>query len=162
MSGVRWKQQADPNDKAWVIVTMRIPNTGMPTATYSGPAAVDRIERFARAFLHGFTSGNGAGNVQLGDEEKQALSRMKTESATLPTACHLRGWLFAMTRTVAGEAETFTLSARLDPMRSTTELDWAALGRCTQHLGAPADEAMATTDPAKWRVQTWTAPRKTN
>lgn len=42
----KWVQKMDPENPGMAIITMRIPAGEMPTATYSGEAAVDRFQRF--------------------------------------------------------------------------------------------------------------------
>ncbi len=53
----KWVQRRD-SEKGWVLITFRIPDPTetMPTATYHGPAAVDRLRRFCEAFLGGMNA----------------------------------------------------------------------------------------------------------
>jgi hypothetical protein len=50
---VHWRQGADPKDPRFVRIEIRIPNGGMPPASYEGDGAFDRIRRFCRSYLCG-------------------------------------------------------------------------------------------------------------
>ena len=159
----KWTQQVDPQDKAWVNVTMRIPNGGMPTATYSGEAATDRIVRFCRGFLSGHDRAQRE-HTALAADELAELKSLRKRAATMPYAVTLRGWTFAMATRLDGETTTVTLSAYLAPVRSTTELDWRMLGQCAVAIGAPEKpvtpiEATPPEEPLVWR---WTVRTNQN
>lgn len=158
MASVKWKQQPVVGDSRWVEIHMVIPNAGMPTATYSGPEAIARLVRFCREFLHGYSlGGSGEVSAALGHEEAQRLKGLKADCLTMPAACNVRGWTFAMASRHEGERVTFSLSARIDPMRSTTNADWLTLGLCLHALGVPRsliDEA-AQVDASKPRAMSW-------
>ena len=50
LEGIRWSQKTDPEDADYVLIEVRIPNnpdSPMPTASYTGQEAVDRIFRWA-------------------------------------------------------------------------------------------------------------------
>jgi hypothetical protein len=50
---VHWTQRADPKDPGFALIEIRLPNGGMPSASYEGASAFDRIRRFARGYLCG-------------------------------------------------------------------------------------------------------------
>lgn len=163
MNGVKWVQRVDETDRRFVVVTMRIPNGGMPTATYSGEAAADRIRRFCHGFLQG-GAGVTSKDAPLTAEEIEALRTLRRDAASMPSATAVRGWLFALAGVPDGEKTIFTLSARLFPVRSTDEGDWRALGACACALGAPAKPVtpIEETPPEATFVWRWSVETRRN
>jgi hypothetical protein len=54
-----FRQKADLGDTRWGWIETSIPDGGMPEAVYVGEAALERLERFAQTFTHGFDQGRG-------------------------------------------------------------------------------------------------------
>lgn len=55
---VSWTQRMDPKDNRFVLIELRLPCAPavMPTATYRGLEAFDRVSRFAVGYLEGHAS----------------------------------------------------------------------------------------------------------
>jgi hypothetical protein len=59
--GFWWRQELDPEDARYALVSYRIPNGNMPTDRYEGLEARDRLDRFRLAYLAGATDARRLG-----------------------------------------------------------------------------------------------------
>ncbi len=152
----RWIDKTDRHNPANRILEMHLPNGDPPAplTTATGPEALYRALQFFWMFLEHAGGFRALCGGELEEGEVKALEGLVVSATELqcPLSTNVRGWMFC----VAMDGDTIVASARIYPMRSTTEDDWRMLGACVAALGAPSTPVTPVEDtppevPLVWR-----------